>query len=700
MPSDGLVRFQVLNYYHKPVWFGGIGDLERLPSPETVLALAIFAVALWRGHGGCRWMGWWERPLARLARRKWLAILVAGVSPLVLRAVLLPWYGVPEPRVQDEFSFLLAADTFAHGRLVNPQHPFWMHFESEHILARPVYASAFPIAQAGVLAVGQVVFGHPWFGVWLSTGLMCGAICWMLQGWLPPRWALLGAVVTILRLGVASYWMNTYWGGSVAAAGGALVLGALPRVMRRPDWRHAVTMGAGLAVLANSRPVEGAWFGLGVAAVLFGWMLDKPPGGDSPVLSRVVRAGTGRASLADRRIACPTWATPATRLLLPIVLPLVLVLSLTGGGVAYYFARVTSKPWVAPYVLYRNSMTMAPHFLWQKPTAQPLYNNREMRDFYLYWEMANYFEARQSLWADLSRKAAVYWRFYLGPILTIPLIAVAALWRDRRSRTLLLMAAAFSLVLVGQVWHNAHYAAPATGLAILIVIMAMRRLRLWHWRGQAVGLRLVRLVPMACAAMLLIQMVAGHVGGDVLEQRSWRWPPAGGVARARVREQLRGLGGKHLVFVRYGLKHDLGVEWVYNDAGIDASPVVWARELDRDGNAELIRYFGDRRVWLVEPDAPNPHVVPYAEAPAHLMRFVQLGAPGIRALQSVDQVRSRVLAQAGDSGDGMRTCDMWNFLFAQAIGVAGPDVSEGCYSGDRGELVSFEHWFSWLREQR
>ncbi|MBZ5723660.1 MAG: hypothetical protein LAP87_01570 [Acidobacteriia bacterium] len=650
--------------------FSGGARPPELPSPETVLAAAAFVLAVVAARFPLRWLGWWERPLARLARRKRLAILVAGLSPLLLRAVLLPWFPIPEPRVHDEFSFLLAADTFAHGRLVNPPHPLWVHFESIHILARPVYASAFPIAQAAVLAAGTILFHHPWAGVWLSAGLMCAAVCWMLQGWLPPRWALLGAVLIVLRLAVSSYWMNSYWGGCVAAAGGALVLGALPRMMRRPHWRHAAQMAAGLAILAHSRPVEGAFLGLAAAIPLFTWMLGKqgPP-----------------RSVALRQI----------------VLPLSLLLALAGAATACYFARVTGKPWMAPYVLYRAGVSMAPHFLWQRPGPEPLYNNQEMRHFYVYSEMASYREARAPLAAGLMRKAAAYWRFYVGTLLSIPLLTLPLLWRRRQSRQLLVMAAVFSLALVGQVWHNVHYAAPATGLAILIVVMGLRTLRLWRWRRHPTGLYLVRCLPMACVLMLLVQTVAPRAQDGPIEQRSWRWPPPGNVARARILRQLASTGEDHLVFVRYGTAHDPGDEWVYNAADIDRARVVWARELDPASNAKLLRYYAGRRAWLMEPDLPSAPLTPYRDAPFRPMPFVQLGAPGIAVLRSAAEVGRKVLETAGVREDTPLSCYGWNFVFTHATGVAGPAVNGECYGGnDRARPVAFTQWFSWLVRQR
>jgi len=612
-------------------------------NPEVPLAIAVVLLAAVTARFGWRFFGCWERPLARLARRKTLAIFVAALTPVVLRALLLPWFPPPEPRYHDEFSFLLGADTLAHGRLENPQHPLWVHFESMHIFARPVYASAFPLGPAAVLALGKVVFGQAWAGVWLGTAFMCGAICWMLQGWLPPRWALLGALLIALRFGVASYWMNTYWGGSLAAAGGALVIGAWPRIARKPAWPQALILGLGLAILANTRTFEGAVLGLAVGVQIVPFLFKTP-----------------------RQILVPLGA----------------VLALTAAGMGFYFAQVTGKPWVPPYVLYRDTLAVAPHFEWQKPTAQPLYNNKQMHDFYVGWEMDSYRLARKHVLTDLWRKLQGYWRFYFGPLLSLPLFAAPLLWRYSRFRRLLLTGALFSLSLWGQVWHIAHYAAPATGLAILIVMLCLRRVP-----------PLARILPWASAAMLAVQIAAGPAprGSD---EAGWRWPAQSGMRRANILRQLQNSGGKHLVLVRYTMLHDPGDEWVYNDAEIDASPVVWARELDPASNAKLLQYFADRQVWLVEPDSPLPLVVPYRDAPFRPMPFVQLGAPGIAALQP-EHVKTAVLERAKTVS--RQTCGDWNNAFIEATGVSAPEAGRGC---EFGEAVTFDEWFAWLQRQR
>jgi hypothetical protein len=113
-----------------------------------------------------------ERAAARLANRRAVCIALAFFAPILFRVAVLPWAPVPTPWVPDEFSHLLIADSLAHGRLANPMHPLWMHFESIHIVTAPVYASVYFPGLGIVVALGQVL-GNRWIGIRNNVQTSC-----------------------------------------------------------------------------------------------------------------------------------------------------------------------------------------------------------------------------------------------------------------------------------------------------------------------------------------------------------------------------------------------------------------------------------------------------------------------------------------------------------------------------------------------
>jgi hypothetical protein len=563
-----------------------------LTAVEAGVALTAFAIAFAWPRLGSRWFSSIERRFGRLARRKSQAVLVVGITEIVLRLALLPLIPIPLPFIHDDFSFLLAADTFAHGRLTNPTPAMWVHFESFHIDMQPTYMSMYFPGQGIVLAAGKVLFGHPWFGLLIVTALMCSAICWMLQAWLPPTWALLGGLMSIVHIGLFSYWINTYTGaGSLAALGGALVLGALPRFMRTMHSRYALLMAFGVAILANSRPFEGLLLSLVVAWPLARWIFvskDRPHG----------------AALLFR--TAPAW----------------ILLVATAAGMGYYNYRVFGNPLTLPYKLNRATYGAAPYFIWQSPHPAPVYHNEEMRRLYVSEELSyfNRFRSPRLFGRFLLHRTVIRTMrvscFYAGLAFLPAFLMIRRVSHDRRMRFLtifLLIALALSII---QVFFITHYLAPFSAAFYAVGLQCGRHFRQWKLGSSPIGLALVRFM---IAGTLLIACVRPFARmlqlrlpdrGDV----AWVWLGIDnfGLDRFRVQRTLEQLPGQQLAVVRYSPSHSPDEEWVYNEADIDGSRVIWARELDANSNRDLFEYYKKRHVWLVEPDRQPTCLAPYS----------------------------------------------------------------------------------------
>jgi hypothetical protein len=548
-----------------------------VPIIELVLVLSTLGLIFFRSSSSLSRSNSFqsiEHWFSKLARQKTLSVAVVGLVVLGCRVALIPLFGVPEPRWHDEFSYLLAADTFAHGRITNPSHPMAPHFESFHIIQHPTYMSMYPPAQGLVLACGQRL-GNPWIGQLLITALMCSALCWMLQGWLPAGWALFGGVLAALRLGILSYWMNGYWSASIVAFGGALVVGALPRLKRATKIRDAALLALGLVILANSRPYEGFLLGVAAAICLAMWLV----GAKGPAYSMSVR-----------------------RLFVPVIIVLAVSVIATG----YYYQRVTGSPFLMTYQVNRRTYSRAPYFLWQQARPEPVYRHAVMRQFYER-EFKTFEESRtlSGFLHNTGNKIWSLWDFYLGPALTLPLLALPWIFRDRRMRFPLIACSVLFFGMLVETWTSPHYLAAATGLLYLVLIQCMRHLHLWRWRGRAIGLSLVRAVPLICFAMIVLRVTA--VAAHTPIESAW---PRGNLERAAIVRQLEDLPGQHLVIVRYGPEHDLEKEWVFNAADIDNAKIVWARDMGEMDNEELLQYFHSRHVWRIDADRSTPRLEP------------------------------------------------------------------------------------------
>lgn len=530
---------------------------------KSILWLGVIVVAAFRPKAGELSFQKLESLGRRFALHPVAVWISAGLLVLVLRAALLPWWPAPKPVIYDEFSYLLGADTFAHGRLTNPTHKLWTFFESPYVLQQPTYAAKYPPAQSLFLAAGEVAFGHPWFGVWLSCGLMAAAIVWAIQGWLPAPWALLGAIL-VLPLSTGSYWMNSYWGGAVAALGGALLIGGYARVVKPRQILYALPMAAGIAILMNSRPYEGLVFSIPIAIAFL------------TVRPRIV----------------------AVAVLAALLIP---VFAATG----YYNRAVTGSALEMPFTEYARQYVYIPLFNFLPLQSTKVYRNPVLYDLHQNWEPEEWRKARS---LQLIPIRLADWRNAAGMLLgsvalAIPIVLFFPdLWRDRRIRLPLVCVLAALAGSLAEVRYYEHYAGPATAALFIVAIQGLRHLRHWTTSGVPAGRLLSQAIP-----ALVIVLAGASTAMSIVR------PPGLPVnaSRDEIAKSLREQGGKHVILVHYTGSQSPHEEWVYNSADIDSQDVIWAHDLGVEEDAALVRYYKDRTIWRFQPDLNPKWLDPY-----------------------------------------------------------------------------------------
>jgi hypothetical protein len=528
-------------------------------------------------HRRRTYLGRLSRAWDALARRRRFCILLTAAIPLLGRLILLTIQPIPVPATHDEFSYLLAADTFASGRLTNPTPPMWEHFETFHELMKPTYMSIYPPAQGALLAAGKILFGNPWWAVWASIGVMCAALTWMLQAWLPLRWALLGGVLAGLQFGFEHYWMNEYWGGSVAAIGGCLALGAAGYLRRRTRVAYSILLGVGLAALAASRPFEG----LVLASVL---------------------AGGAVVWLGERN----RERDLARRFTLKVIVPAVAFGSIGVIALGIESRAVTGSPFKLPHEVYRHEVAIWPSFAFERPRTNVGYRHEVLRKFFEEWE-PEWQDAKD--WGTLKgwlpgikgrfqTMGASY--FPAAPYLPIALLSLAAVsFRKTRLLGVAICVSFASTVLAN--WTVPHYLAPILGAMMAIHLQFLRFVRTRTWRGRPLGRSVFAGILVFLTVLFAIR----------IEQRVRIAGKPWALDRARILNQLEATAGEHLILVEYRPNHALSDEWVFNGPDIPAQKVIWARSMTLDADSILVKHFPRRTVWTLEADASPPRLIEF-----------------------------------------------------------------------------------------
>jgi hypothetical protein len=589
-----------------------------------------------------------EALVRKCARASGVVLLALAVVTFVACGCVALLVHEPVPVIHDEFSYLLMSNTFASGRIAMPPPPHPEFFETFHVIVHPTYASKYFPGQGLFLAAGELLTGHPIVGVWLSAALACAATAWMLQAWVGRAAGLLGGGLMVLQVGVFSYWTQTYWGGMVPALGGALFFGAARRLCRAVTWQSSWWLALGMVLVGVTRPVEGALVVIPFSLLILARLAKRPS-------RRPLRR------LAPLLVTIPAVLVPAASAILAYNA------TITGSAWISPYQLHERQYQEAPQF---TALPKRAPIHYANDVLKKFYSGTEVA---LYESQRTI----SGILSGAVTKLRAWWQFYCGLVLTLPLVlplllragwirylqtavglvlivaVIHGVGRTPTGGTIVIAAVAAQIAILwivttdvwGRVaigtsiglivfeltlvkWFQPHYFAPATSLIVYLQTRGL--LVLWRPTSPREGSdsrlgpivtwarNVVICVPVMCAVLVTADVAGrarGNRSGDrigaqafVLERDEW------GRQRSEIRKRLAQGPGSHLIFVRYDPDHNPLVEWVFNDADLLRSKVIWARDLGTARNRLLIELFADRQIWMLHADATPARLAIYAEA--------------------------------------------------------------------------------------
>jgi hypothetical protein len=378
--------------------------------------------------------------------------------------------------------------------------------------------------------------------------------------------------------------------GAVPTIGGALVIGSLPR-LKRTDSRaiHSALLGLGMVILMNSRPLEGGIFSLTALAY---------------VLPAVFRRFRKNPKHVLKVVVLPAGALLACGILF----------------VGYYSWRVTGNPLRMPYMVNRDTYGW-PENLAFLPPVKPVFRHKALADMYTKEvSRREHYRTFDDILASLDVRLFDNWTYLVGPILTAPLLAFPSIFRYRRIWPLAAFLAIIGVVNLFQLVLYPYHLGPVIPIIFALLVIAIRQTYLALSRhNRARGMYFLLALPLCLMLSGTMKQAAGELH---LPLAYWeRTAEPHREPRAYIQNWLSARPRPQLVLVRYAKGHSPDQEWVYNQADIDGSKVVWAREMDAASNERLLRYFADREIWLLEADVFPQHLVPYEWVKEHPEEF-------------------------------------------------------------------------------